>query len=451
DDPVKEPEPERSKHPSDASEVKESGTTASDLPRLSSRSMRDRPLPPVPHFLEASEAESIMAELAHQEAVLKELQVMEELHAEELELAKLLSCLELEQTPNALPPSKTTICPDQVDTLPMSWDDPTSAAWAPPVEPLLEDASKLEADSWAELGLHPYDGDGQSCDAKPTLLRAQHIDEGPGVAVAAAEEVPAPPSAAASEEDAIMDDCGAEQNATEPTGSEQDAVMDDCGAEQSAPEPTGSMAESAVADDTAADAVTGGPDTEADQRAPKPSNPGAMPDGEAERASLEPPACMETLMPISPQEQTKALGTSGRDENSGESDDGGAKHATVKKAPKNGELEHSAKRAKCTGDARDDASDEEDDSPFEAGFRFVGSTKKLSKAAKKAAVAKAGGRCGKKAAKAAEDGDKKTSKAAEDRDKKSTKTGEDRKKPAKAAEDRKKSTKAGEDHKKSTK
>ena len=70
----------------------------------------DRPLPPVPHFLEASEAESIMAELAHQEAVLKELQVMEELHAEELELAKLLSCLELEQTPNALPPSKTTIC-----------------------------------------------------------------------------------------------------------------------------------------------------------------------------------------------------------------------------------------------------------------------------------------------------------------------------------------------------
>ena len=69
----------------------------------------DRPLPPVPHFLDSSEAEAIMAELAHQEAVLKELQVMEELHAEELELAKLLSRLELDQA-DALLPSKTTIC-----------------------------------------------------------------------------------------------------------------------------------------------------------------------------------------------------------------------------------------------------------------------------------------------------------------------------------------------------
>ena len=49
----------------------------------------------------------------------------------------------------------------------MLWDDPSHAEWAPPVEPLLEDASKLEADSWKELGLHPYDD--EECEAKLQL------------------------------------------------------------------------------------------------------------------------------------------------------------------------------------------------------------------------------------------------------------------------------------------
>ncbi|CAE7235939.1 unnamed protein product [Symbiodinium sp. CCMP2592] len=425
DEPVKEPEPKGSKHPSDASEVKESGTTASDLPRLSSRSMSssdnpwvaepsasltpteklspvstdecpatrsllaffnhvqvegkleqtypksirgDRPLPPVPHFLDSSEAESIMAELAHQEAVLKELQVMEELHAEELELAKLLSRLDLDQ-------------PD-VDTLPMSWDDPCAVPWVPPVEPLLEDASKLEADSWAELGLHPYDGDGESCDAKPALHRAVNMDE----------EAPEPPSPAASVKDATMDDCGEVQAAPEPTGSiAEDAIADDAKADESAAEPTGSAAEGAIADDTEADESAAEPTgstaeqaiadgTEADQAAREPSSPDAIMDGEAETSSaepaaLKPPACLKALMPISPADQTKLLkpdrdgrgrrgrgGRGGRGRGRGRagrgrcesdsepeeedelSDDGGAKrsrassesdHDIVKKAPKN--------------------------------------------------------------------------------------------------------------------
>ncbi|CAE7232698.1 unnamed protein product [Symbiodinium sp. CCMP2592] len=499
DEPVKEPEPKGSKHPSDASEVKESGTTASDLPRLSSRSMRDRPLPPVPHFLDSSEAESIMAELAHQEAVLKELQVMEELHAEELELAKLLSRLDLDQ-PDALLPSKTTICPDQVDTLPMSWDDPCAVPWVPPVEPLLEDASKLEADSWAELGLHPYDGDGESCDAKPALHRAVNMDE----------EAPEPPSPAASVKDATMDDCGEVQAAPEPTGSiAEDAIADDAKADESAAEPTGSAAEGAIADDTEADESAAEPTgstaeqaiadgTEADQAAREPSSPDAIMDGEAETSSaepaaLKPPACLKALMPISPADQTKLLKPDREDELS---DDGGAKrsrassesdHDIVKKAKakakakgkavsKHGvedegregqdeaseeqpakrkrrsskESEHPTKKAKCMRDASDDASDKDEEDSVEAGFTVKGSTK-LSPASKRAAITKAGGRvvCGRKATRAAEDC-KKPTKAAEDR-KKSTKTGEDRKNSTKGGEDRKKSTKGGEDRKKSTK
>ena len=174
----------------------------------------------------------------------------------------------------------------------MSWDDPSGVPWVPPVEPLLEDASKLEADSWAELGLHPYDGDGESCEAKPALQRAVHMDE----------EVPEPPSPAASAKDAIMDDCGEEQGAPKPTGSTaEDAIADDTEADQSAAEPTGSTAEHAIADDT-----------EADQSAPEPLNPDAFMDGEAESASadpasLKPPACLKALMPISPADQTKLL------------------------------------------------------------------------------------------------------------------------------------------------
>ena len=59
----------------------------------------------------------------------------------------------------------------------MLWDDPSHAEWAPPVEPLLEDASKLEADSWKELGLHPYDD--EECEAKPKLQRAVQMDACP--------------------------------------------------------------------------------------------------------------------------------------------------------------------------------------------------------------------------------------------------------------------------------
>ena len=47
----------------------------------------------------------ISAELAQHEAVLEQLQIMEKLYAEELELGKLLSRLELEDKPEPLPTS----------------------------------------------------------------------------------------------------------------------------------------------------------------------------------------------------------------------------------------------------------------------------------------------------------------------------------------------------------
>ena len=67
-------------------------------------------LPPVPNFNDASVREDILAELAQQETLLQQLQIMEELYADELELGKLLSRLELDDKPEVLPPSKTAIC-----------------------------------------------------------------------------------------------------------------------------------------------------------------------------------------------------------------------------------------------------------------------------------------------------------------------------------------------------
>ena len=61
----------------------------------------------MPIFNDASVHEMISAELAQHEAVLEQLQIMEKLYAEELELGKLLSRLELEDKPEPLPTSKT--------------------------------------------------------------------------------------------------------------------------------------------------------------------------------------------------------------------------------------------------------------------------------------------------------------------------------------------------------
>ena len=59
----------------------------------------------MPIFNDASVHEMISAELAQHEAVLEQLQIMEKLYAEELELGKLLSRLELEDKPEPLPTS----------------------------------------------------------------------------------------------------------------------------------------------------------------------------------------------------------------------------------------------------------------------------------------------------------------------------------------------------------
>ncbi|CAE7946763.1 unnamed protein product [Symbiodinium sp. KB8] len=417
-------------------------------------------LPPVPNFNDASVREDILAELAQQETLLQQLQIMEELYADELELGKLLSRLELDDKPEVLPPSKTAICLDNVDTLPMSWDDPTSAGWVPPVEPLLEDAAKLEADSWKELGLHPYDEEGS--DVKPTLQRALHIDAEPIAAVAACPEavvsaeaeqaghVPEPPSPVAFA-DVRADGAEAERVSEPPSPTVADEADEAVGGEAE-----GSVPESprSVADDA--------DDGEAERKPSEPRSPiaddAAADGGEAESATLEPPVCLRDLKPISPTEQNKLLRPDADPEATGrcepakeadsesegekrpsESENDGETSAVSKKAvARCDESEHEAsepqpKRRKCI---KEDAAADEDGS-FEAGFRIMGRPA-LSPASKKVRIEKAGGRIPKKSAKAEGDRSKKPTKveAGGDPKKKSTKAGGDPKK---------KSTKAGGD------
>ncbi|CAE7035968.1 unnamed protein product [Symbiodinium sp. CCMP2592] len=264
-----------------------------------------RTLPPVPNFNDASVCETIAAELAQQEAVLEQLQIMEQLYAEELELGKLLSRLELEDKPEPLPISKTAPSPDELETLPMVWDDPSHGGWAPPVEPLLEDASRLEADSWKELGLHPYDD--EECEEKPKLQRAVQIDPGACEAMvrapATAAEAPEPEDSnpTATVGDVDMDGVAAKPSAPDSEASDPTAMDDVASNDDAAPEAESS---NPVADGVAAELSA--PESE-------PSDPTAMAmddaaaDGAEAPSALAAPACLQKLRAISPAEQSKLV------------------------------------------------------------------------------------------------------------------------------------------------